>query len=129
MDGNKVINPKVTGKDGKTDHPVKYGTTRFPSLRKTRTSLFRLCSAQHGSRPAVCFRQVQGQERSRFVQGRNDEVDWSVGQIMKALRKNWAEKDTLFMFPTSDNGGLGSIMVTMQVPPLARGGQGHDVRQ
>ena len=31
------------------------------------------------------------------------EVDWSVGQIMKALRKHKLEKDTLFVF-TSDNG-------------------------
>ena len=43
----------------------------------------------------------------------------SVGQIMKALRKYKLEKDTLFVF-TSDN-GLGSTVVTMQVPPLRSG--------
>ena len=31
------------------------------------------------------------------------EVDWSVGQIMKVLKKHDLEKNTLFLF-TSDNG-------------------------
>ena len=31
------------------------------------------------------------------------EIDWSVGEIMKALEKNWLDKNTLVIF-TSDNG-------------------------
>ena len=119
MDGNKVINPKVTGKD-QEKLTTQYTERAVSFIEKNKDKPFFVYvphSMVHV--PLSRFRQVQGQERSRFVRGRNDGSRLVGRSDHEGPSQVQAEKDTLFVF-TSDN-GLGSIMVTIgSASPLRR---------
>jgi len=103
MDGNKVINPKVTGKD-QEKLTTQYTERAVSFIEKNKDKPFFVYvphSMVHV--PLYVSDKFKGKSGAGLFGDVMMEVDWSVGQIMKALRKYKLEKDTLFVF-TSDNG-------------------------
>ena len=103
IDGNKVINPKVTGKDQEqlttqyTEHAVQF-------IQKNKDKPFFVYlphSMVHV--PLYVSEKFKGKSGAGLFGDVMLEVDWSVGQILDTLRKNELEKDTLVFF-TADNG-------------------------
>ena len=103
MDGNKVINPKVTGKD-QEKLTTQYTERAVSFIEKNKDRPFFVYvphSMVHV--PLYVSDKFKGKSGAGLFGDVMMEVDWSVGQIMKTLRKYKLEKDTLFVF-TSDNG-------------------------
>jgi len=103
MDGNKVINPKVTGKD-QEKLTTQYTERAVSFIEKNKDKPFFVYvphSMVHV--PLYVSDKFKGKSGAGLFGDVMMEVDWSVGQIMKTLRKYKLEKDTLFVF-TSDNG-------------------------
>ena len=101
--GNKVINPQVSGNDQEqlttqyTDHAVSF-------IEKNKNNPFFVYiphSMVHV--PLYVSKKFKGKSGAGLFGDVMMEVDWSVGQIMRTLRKNELHKNTLFIF-TSDNG-------------------------
>ena len=101
--GNKVINPQVSGNDQEqlttqyTDHAVSF-------IEKNKNNPFFVYiphSMVHV--PLYVSKKFKGKSGAGLFGDVMMEVDWSVGQIMRTLRKNDLHKNTLFIF-TSDNG-------------------------
>ena len=103
IEGEKVINPKVTGDDQKnlttwyTERAVKF-------IAKNKDRPF-LLYVPHSMPHVPLF--VSGKFKGKSKQGLYGdvmmEIDWSVGQILKALKDSGVDENTLVMF-TSDNG-------------------------
>ncbi len=103
IDGNKVINPKVTGKD-QEKLTTQYTERAVSFIEKNKDKPFFVYvphSMVHV--PLYVSDKFKGKSGAGLFGDVMMEVDWSVGQIMKALRKHKLDKDTLFVF-TSDNG-------------------------
>ncbi|MEC9094387.1 MAG: sulfatase [Planctomycetota bacterium] len=100
---NKVINPKVTPSD-QTQLTKAYTEKAVDFIEQNKDNRFLLYVAH--SMPHV---PLFGDERfmNSSKQGRYgdiiQEIDWSVGQIVKALNRNHIDKNTFVIF-TSDNG-------------------------
>ena len=103
IDGNEVINPAVTGKD-QEELTTQYTDRAVSFIEKNKDNPFFVYvphSMVHV--PLYVSEKFKGKSGAGLFGDVMMEVDWSVGQIMKALRKHGLEKDTLFVF-TSDNG-------------------------
>ena len=103
IEGNKVINPKVSGKD--QEQLTKQYTERAVSfIEKNKDKPF-FAYIPHSMVhvPLYVSEKFKGKSGAGLFGDVMMEVDWSVGEIMKTLRKHKLEKNTLFLF-TSDNG-------------------------
>lgn len=81
-------------------------TTKFIHAHKDQPFFVYLPHAfVHGPRQASPDFQAPGKSAE---QGQIEEVDWSVGQILKAVRDAGVAENTLVLF-TSDNGGAGRL--------------------
>lgn len=103
IEGNKVINPKVSGKD--QEQLTKQYTERAVSfIEKNKDKPF-FAYIPHSMVhvPLYVSEKFKGKSGVGLFGDVMMEVDWSVGEIMKTLRKHKLEKNTLFLF-TSDNG-------------------------
>ena len=103
IEGNEVINPKVSGKD--QELLTKQYTERAVSfIEKNKEKPF-LVYLPHSMVhvPLYVSDDFKGKSGAGLFGDVMMEVDWSVGEIMKVLRKHDLHKNTLFIF-TSDNG-------------------------
>ena len=103
IEGNEVINPRVSGKV--QEQLTKQYTERAVSfIEKNKDEPFFIYlphSMVHV--PLYVSEKFKGKSGAGLFGDVMMEVDWSVGQIMKALRKHKLHRNTLFVF-TSDNG-------------------------
>ena len=103
IEGNKVINPQVSGKD--QEQLTKQYTERAVSfIEKNKEEPFFVYlphSMVHV--PLYVSDDFKGKSGAGLFGDVMMEVDWSAGEIMKVLRKHNLQKKTLFVF-TSDNG-------------------------
>jgi arylsulfatase A-like enzyme len=103
IDGNKVINPKVTGKD-QEQLTTQYTERAVSFIEKNKERPFFLYvphSMVHV--PLYVSEKFKGKSKAGLFGDVMMEVDWSVGQILGALRKHKLDKNTLVIF-TADNG-------------------------
>ena len=103
IEGNKVINPKVTGKDQEqittqlTERSVRF-------IEKNKDNPFFLYVPHPMVHvPLYVSDKFKGKSKAGLFGDVMMEVDWSVGQILETLRKHKLDKSTLVIF-TSDNG-------------------------
>jgi arylsulfatase A len=103
IEGNKVINPKVTGKD--QELLTKQYTERAVSFIKKNKDMPFFVYLPHSMVhvPLYVSEAFKGKSGAGLFGDVIMEVDWSVGEIMKVLRQNNLDENTLFIF-TSDNG-------------------------
>ena len=103
IDGNNIINPKVSGKD-QEELTTKYTERAVSFIKKNKDNPFFVYlphSMVHV--PLYVSDKFKGRSGAGLFGDVMMEVDWSVGEIMKVLRKHDLHKNTLFIF-TSDNG-------------------------
>ncbi len=103
IEGNKIVNPKVTGKDQAmlttwyTERAVRF-------IEKNKQGPFFLYvphSMVHV--PLFVSDKFKGKSKRGLFGDVVMEIDWSVGQILGTLEKHGLDKNTLVIF-TSDNG-------------------------
>jgi arylsulfatase A len=103
MEGTRVINPRLTHKDQcqlttwYTQHAV-----RFIEKNKDRPFLIYLPHSMVHV-PLHVSEKFRGKSKRGLFGDVVMEIDWSVGQIVAALRKHGLDKNTMLIF-TSDNG-------------------------
>ena len=103
IDGNETINAKVTPRDQEqlttqyTEHAVAF----IEENKEKPFFLYVPHSMVHV--PLYVSDKFKGKSERGLFGDVMMEVDWSVGQILDALRDSGIEKDTLVIF-TSDNG-------------------------
>ncbi len=103
IEGSKVLNPKVTGKDQEqlttqyTEHAVDFinRNKQKPFLLYVPHSMVHV--------PLFVSDKFKGKSEQGLFGDVVMEVDWSVGQILEAIKKNGLDEDTLVIF-TADNG-------------------------
>ena len=103
IDGNKIINPKVSGKDQEM-LTTQYTERAVSFIEKNKDNPFFVYlphSMVHV--PLYVSDKFKGKSGAGLFGDVMMEVDWSVGEIMKVLRKHDLHENTLFLF-TSDNG-------------------------
>ena len=103
IEGNQVINPKVTGRDQEqittqlTERSVRF-------IEKNKDNPFFLYVPHPMVHvPLYVSDKFKGKSKAGLFGDVMMEVDWSVGQILETLRKYKLDKNTLVIF-TSDNG-------------------------
>ena len=103
IEGNKIINPQVSGKD-QEKLTTQYTERAVSFIEKNKDRPF-FAYIPHSMVHAPLFvsKKFKGKSGVGLFGDVMMEVDWSVGQIMKVLKKHDLEKNTLFLF-TSDNG-------------------------
>jgi arylsulfatase A-like enzyme len=103
IDGNEVINPKVSGKDQEM-LTTQYTERAVSFIENNKDNPF-FVYLPHGMVhvPLYVSDKFKGKSGAGLFGDVMMEVDWSVGEIMKVLRKNELHENTLFIF-TSDNG-------------------------
>jgi len=103
IEKNEVVNPKVTGKDQEL-LTTQYTERAVAFIEKNKEKPFFLYvphSMVHV--PLYVSDKFKGKSGVGLFGDVMMEVDWSVGQILDAVRKNGLEKDTIVVF-TADNG-------------------------
>ena len=103
IDGNKIINPKVSGKDQEM-LTTQYTERAVSFIEKNKDNPFFVYlphSMVHV--PLYVSDKFKGKSGTGLFGDVMMEVDWSAGEIMKVLRKHDLHENTLFLF-TSDNG-------------------------
>ena len=103
IEGNQVVNPKVTGKD-QEQLTTQYTERAVSFIEKNKDKPFFIYvphSMVHV--PLYVSDKFKGKSGAGLFGDVMMEVDWSVGQIMQTPRRHKLEKNTLFIF-TSDNG-------------------------
>ncbi len=103
IDGNEVINPKVSGKDQEL-LTTQYTERAVSFIEKNKDNPFFVYlphSMVHV--PLYVSDKFKGKSGAGLFGDVMMEVDWSAGEIMKVLRKHNLHTNTLFIF-TSDNG-------------------------
>ena len=103
IDGNEVINPKVSGKDQEM-LTTQYTERAVSFIEENKDNPFFVYlphSMVHV--PLYVSDKFKGKSGAGLFGDVMMEVDWSVGEIMKVLRKHNLHTNTLFIF-TSDNG-------------------------
>ncbi|MBC8324531.1 MAG: sulfatase [Verrucomicrobia subdivision 3 bacterium] len=103
IDGNAVINPRVTGKD-QEQLTTQYTERAVSFIENNKDRPFFLYvphSMVHV--PLYVSEKFKGKSKAGLFGDVMMEVDWSVGQILGTLRKHQLDKNTLVIF-TSDNG-------------------------
>ncbi len=103
VEGNKVINPKVTGED-QEQLTTQYTDRAVDFINRNKDKPFFLYvphSMVHV--PLYVSDKFKGKSKRGLFGDVVMEVDWSVGEILGAVRKNGLAENTLVIF-TSDNG-------------------------
>ncbi len=103
IDGNSVINPKVTGSD-QEQLTTQYTERAVQFIEKNKANPFFVYlphSMVHV--PLYVSAKFKGKSKAGLFGDVMMEVDWSVGQILDTLRKHKLDKNTLVIF-TADNG-------------------------
>ncbi len=103
IEGNEIINAKMTPEDQK-QLTTQYTEKSVDFINRNADKPFCLYlphSMVHV--PLYVSQNFQGKSGAGLFGDVMMEVDWSVGQIMQAIRRNGLENDTLVIF-TSDNG-------------------------
>ncbi|MDX1564447.1 MAG: sulfatase [Phycisphaeraceae bacterium] len=103
IDKNQLVNPQVTGKD-QEKLTTQYTQKAVAFIEKNKDKPFFLYvphSMVHV--PLYVSDKFKGKSKRGLFGDVMMEVDWSVGQILGALRKHKLDKNTLVIF-TSDNG-------------------------
>lgn len=103
IEGNETINPQVTGKD-QEQLTTQYTERAVSFIDRNKDKPFFLYvphSMVHV--PLYVSEKFKGKSKRGLFGDVVMEVDWSVGQINAALKKNGIENETLVIF-TSDNG-------------------------
>ena len=103
IDGNEVVNPKVSSKD-QEQLTTQYTGRAVAFIEKNRDRPFFLYvphSLVHV--PLHVSEKFKGKSGAGLFGDVMMEVDWSVGEIIGAIRKHGLEKDTLVLV-TADNG-------------------------
>ena len=103
IEGNKIINQRVSGKD-QEKLTTQYTERAVSFIEKNKDRPF-FAYIPHSMVhvPLFVSKKFKGKSGVGLFGDVMMEVDWSVGQIMKVLKKHDLEKNTLFLF-TSDNG-------------------------
>jgi len=103
IEGDKVVNPDVTAAD-QTQLTTQYTERAVRFIEKNKNKPFFLYLA-HSMPHVPLF--VSDKFKGKSAQGLYGdvmmEIDWSIGEVLKALKKNGLDKNTLVIF-TSDNG-------------------------
>ncbi len=103
IEGDRVVNPEVTAAD-QAQLTTQYTERAVRFIEKNKNKPFFLYLA-HSMPHVPLF--VSDKFKRESEQGMYGdvmmEIDWSVGEVMKALQKNGLDKNTLVIF-TSDNG-------------------------
>ncbi len=103
IDGNKVVNAKVTGKDQEL-LTTQYTERAISFIEKNKDEPFFVYlphSMVHV--PLYVSDKFKGKSKAGLFGDVMMEVDWSVGQILATLREHKLDKNTLVVF-TADNG-------------------------
>lgn len=103
LEGDKVSKPIVTADDQR--HFTQWFTeraVRFIEKNKERPFFFYLAHPKPHV-PLFVGDKFKGKSKRGLYGDVIMEIDWSVGEVLKALKKNGIEKDTLVIF-ASDNG-------------------------
>ncbi len=103
IEGNKIINPQVTADDQKqlttqyTEHAVSFidRNAQRPFLLYLAHSMVHV--------PLFVSDKYEGKSGKGLFSDVIMEIDWSVGQVLDALKRNKLDENTLVIF-TSDNG-------------------------
>lgn len=103
IDGNEIINLKVTGEDQEllTTQYTERAVTFIESNKDRPFFLYVPHSMVHV--PLYVSEKFKGKSGAGLFGDVMMEVDWSVGQILETLRKNELDRNTLVIF-TADNG-------------------------
>ena len=103
IDGNSVINPKVTGTD-QEQLTTQYTERAVQFIEKNKDNPF-LVYLPHSMVhvPLYVSEKFKGKSGTGLFGDVMMEVDWSAGQILNTLRRHNLENNTLVIF-TSDNG-------------------------
>lgn len=103
IEGDQVVDPEVTGDDQRnlttlyTERAVS-----FINRRKDQPFFFYLAHSMPHV-PLHVSDKFQGKSGSGLYGDVMEEIDWSVGRVMEALKTNGLERNTLLVF-TTDNG-------------------------
>lgn len=103
IDGNQTINPQVTGEDQKlltTQYTER--AVRFID-RNAEQPFFLYLAHSMVHVPLYVSEKYEGRSGKGLFSDVIMEIDWSVGQIFDALKRNKLDQNTLVIF-TSDNG-------------------------
>ena len=103
IDGNKVVNPKVTPEDQEqlTTQYTERAVTFIEQHKDEPFLLYLPHSMVHV--PLYVSDKFKGKSQRGLFGDVMMEIDWSVGQVLDTLRKHKLEEKTLVIF-TSDNG-------------------------
>ena len=103
FEGDQVIDPEVTGED-QAQLTTKYTerAVRFIDAHKDKPFFFYLAHNMPHV-PLFVSDKFKGKSKQGLFGDVIMEIDWSVGQVVEALRRNGLEDDTFLLF-TSDNG-------------------------
>jgi len=103
IEGNKIINPTVIGKDQEQiTTQLTERSVRFIEKNKDKP-FFLYVPHPMVHVPLYVSDKFKGKSKAGLFGDVMMEIDWSVGQILETLRKNQLDQNTLVIF-TSDNG-------------------------
>jgi arylsulfatase A len=103
MEGDKVINPDLSHREMEK-LTTQYTERAVSFIDRNKEKPFFLYVAQTMPHvPLAVSEKFRGTTKRGLYGDAVEEVDWSTGEILAALKKNGLEKDTLIMF-MSDNG-------------------------
>ena len=103
IDGNSIVNPKVTADDQK-QLTTQYTERAVSFIDRNAERPFLLYLAHSMVHvPLFVSDKYAGKSGKGLFSDVLMEIDWSVGQILEALKRNNLDQNTLVMF-TSDNG-------------------------
>ena len=103
IEGNAVVDPEITAEDQTrftTDYTAR--AVKFIEKNKDRPFFFYLPQSMCHV-PLYVSEKFRGHSPRGLFGDVIEEIDWSVGEVMKALRDNHVEDNTLVIF-SSDNG-------------------------
>ncbi len=102
-DGDKVINPNLTHRDME-QLTTQYTARAVEFIERNRARPFFLYVAHTMPHvPLAVSEKFRGKTKRGLYGDAVEEIDWSTGEILGALKKHGLEEDTLVMF-LSDNG-------------------------
>jgi arylsulfatase len=103
IEGDSIINPKVTPED-QAQLTTQYTERAVHFIKKNKDKPFFLYLAHSMPHvPLYVSNKFKGKSKQGLYGDVMMEIDWSVGEILKALKKYKLDENTLVVF-TSDNG-------------------------
>jgi arylsulfatase len=103
LEGNEVANPKITSED-QTQMTTLFTERAISFIERNKdTPLFVYLAHPMPHVPLHVSSKFKGKSEQGLYGDVMMEIDWSVGEILKALKRNGIDNNTLVIF-TSDNG-------------------------